>query len=198
MLEIFEQALKSPAGSFAFVLALLSISFIAIWKVSHFSTKFKSVEKLEGNIDSIKEDMHYVKAFIQIVKQTENPFAQRQSPVSMTESGKKVFEELEINKLVINHWDEINAEVSKILEKDCNPYDIQVASFKVGDRYQKILTEKELSKVKEHAFSIGYPLDIYNLLFGITIRDKILDGKGFKSKDVDDFDPKSKKQNNNK
>lgn len=64
MLKLLQDALESPAGSFAFVFALLAVCFFAVWKISHFTTKFSSVEKLETHIGHIKEDMHYVKASI--------------------------------------------------------------------------------------------------------------------------------------
>ncbi|MUV03182.1 hypothetical protein GN157_05615 [Flavobacterium rakeshii] len=189
MIDLIKDALGSPAGSFAFVFALLILAFVLVWKLSHFTTKFSSVEKLEGNIDTIKQDIHSIKAFIQIFRESNNPLAQRQSPVSLTETGKKVAEELNVNTMIVNHWEDFNRSVTKQLKDDCNPYDIQVASFKIGDKYQEYLNEEEINKIKNHAFLAGYNLDVYNLLFGILIRNKILQDRGYKSTDVDKFDP---------
>ena len=189
MLDLFQSLLHSPGGSFAFIASLMAIAFLAVWKVSHFSTKFSSVTKLEESIDSIKTDMHYVKGFIQLYRETNNPLAQRQSPVSLTQIGKDVSSELKLEKMVMNHWDAFCSAVTSCLKKNCNPYDIQVESFKVGDSYQKFISQEELLAIKTHAFSAGYNLDIYNLLFGIIIREKILKDKGFREADIDLHDP---------
>lgn len=189
MLDLFQSLLHSPGGSFAFIASLMAIAFLAVWKVSHFSTKFSSVTKLEEAIDSIKTDMNYVKAFIQLYKEPNNPLAQRQSPGSLTQIGKDVSSELKLEKMVMNHWDAFCSAVTSCLKKNCNPYDVQVESFKVGDSYQKFISQEELSTIKTHAFSAGYNLDIYNLLFGIIIRDKILKNKGFRESDIDLHDP---------
>ncbi len=98
MFELLQDAIKSPAGSFAFVFAIMSLSYLAVWQISHYTTKFGLVERLERSIDQIKEDMHYVKASIKLLKDEINSLAQRQSPISMTEKGKEVPEELK-NKL---------------------------------------------------------------------------------------------------
>lgn len=160
MFEILGKILESDAGSFGFVFAFLSLAFAIVWKVSHFSTKFESVHKLESNIDAIKEDIHGIKAFMQVFRETNNPLAQRQSPVSMSEDGKNVSRELGLEAIVANHWNDFKSSVIANLESDCNPYDIQVESFKVGDKYKKFITEEELDKIKLHAFNSGYNLDI--------------------------------------
>ena len=189
MLKLLQDALESPAGSFAFVFAILGVCFFAVWKISHFTTKFSTVEKLETHIGLIKEDMHYVKASIKILTDSNNPLAQRHSPVSLTTKGIEVSNDLKIEEIVINHWEEIFSRLHKSLVKECNPYDIQVESFKVGEAYQDFLNANELKLVKTHAFESGFNLEVYNLLFGIIIRDKYLNYKGFKSEDVDLFDP---------
>lgn len=189
MFEFIESVFRSPAGSFGFVFGVLCLCFLVVWKISHFMTKFSSIEKLESSIDTIKEDMQYIKGFIQLFKETNNPLAKRQSPVSLTEAGVSVSKELDIEQMVIKRWDKIKSDVFKQLKNDCKPYDIQVESFKIGDKYQKYITDYELDLIKDHAFRAGFNLDVYNLLFGIIIRDKILTDKGHKSSDVDLYDP---------
>ena len=185
MIELLQDAIKSPAGSFSFVFAIMAISFFSVWQISHFTTKFGIVARLEKYIENIKEDMHYVKASIQVLKEANNPLAQRQSPVSITPKGAEVMEELMIKNLIQNHWEKILSNLNQFLSKECNPYDIQVESFKIGENYQEFLTSDELNSIKNHAFKFGFNLDVYNLLFGIVIRDKYLSIKGFTTKDVD-------------
>lgn len=110
----------------------------------------------------------------------------------MTLKGVEVASELKISDLIINHWENIYSDLNKVLSKECNPYDIQVESFKIGEKYQEFLTNEELKAVKNHAFKSGFSLEVYNLLFGIIIRDKYLSLKGFKTEDVDLYDPEKK------
>jgi hypothetical protein len=110
----------------------------------------------------------------------------------MTQKGIEVASDLNLNDIIINHWDFISSLLNKVLNKDCNPYDIQIESFKIGEKYQEYVNDSELKIVKNHAFKSGYNLESYNLLFGIVIRDKYLSSKGLKSSDVDLYDPNIK------
>jgi len=193
MLELFTSALKSPAGSFAFVLAILAICFIAIWKISHFTTKFSSVEKLESHIGLIKEDMHFVKAQLKFITDSSNPLAKAQSPVSLTEKGIEISNEIEADKMILNHWDYIKGELDKSLSKNCNAYDIQVEAFKLGEKFQTIINSKELDIIKEKAFKAGFHLTVFNILFGVIIRDKYLSTKGIAVDEIDKHDPSKNK-----
>lgn len=192
MLELIKDIFTSPAGSFGFVFGILVICGIAIWKISHFQTKFSAVEKLESDIGNMKEDMHYIKAKIKLITDSTNPLAQRKSPISLTTKGEEVANDLSISNLIANHWEEIFSSLNNTLTKDCNPYDIQVESFKIGEKFQEFLNSDELAGVKNHAFKSGYNLEVYNLLFGIVIRDKYLSVKGFTSTDIDQYDPENK------
>lgn len=56
MFELLQDAIKSPAGSFTFVFAIMSLSYLAVWQISHYTTKFGLVERLERSMDQIIEE----------------------------------------------------------------------------------------------------------------------------------------------
>lgn len=192
MVQILKELLQSDAGSFGFVFAFICLMIWVIWKVSHFNTKFGAVGKIEDSIGKLNENISYIKGSIRQIQESNNPLAQRQSPVSLTEKGQAFYEELEIEKMIINHWEVLKKAVEKQLPDDCNPYDIQEVTFSIARSFSKYLTDEELSKIKKHAFNSGLNLDQYYPLLGVPLRDKVLKDKGYKPEDVDKHQPDEK------
>jgi hypothetical protein len=188
MLDLVSDILKSPAGSFAFIFAFLMLAFFLVYKFSHFNTKFGSVEKLENNVDKIKDDISSIKGFMEVFRTHNNPFAKANSPISLTPVGIEVSKDLEIEKLVISHWEDIIKMFSDKLIKNSNPYDIQVCSIKIGGELLKSLSENELNTIKTYAYSKGHSLSYYDVLFGVVIRDHYFKIKGIDLSEIDKHD----------
>lgn len=211
ILKLLSEILKSDAGSFSFIFLLLGGVGFLIWKVSHFHTKYEDLDKMEKRFDNkfnqmedkfekkfdriegkfadIKDDLSIIKAFIELQKDKANPLAQRQSPIRLTQAGIEVEKDIKAKDLVDKYWNDIINKVNKKLNNNCNPYDIQVASFEVGDTYQSFVSDKELDTIKLHAYNHGYDLGVYELLFGIIIRDKVLEERGINTDEIDNHDP---------
>ena len=213
MIEFLQNALKSPSGSFGFVFALLMLAFwvtyqVAKWttKLKHvdkldanvdkikedISTRLKHVDKLEANVDKIKEDISEIKAFITVFKETSNSFAKTKSPVALTDSGVKVANDLKIDDLVIKHWDAIHKDLSHVLKNDGNPYDIQQESIAIGRKIEKYLDANELDMIKRYAFIQGHNLLMYDMLIGVIIRDMYFKKHNINVSDIDKHDPNKK------
>lgn len=192
MFDILKDALKSPAGSFGFIFAILMLAFWLVYKFSHYNTKFKSVEKLEDNIDKIKDDISSIKGFMDVFKNQNNPFAKANSPVSLTPEGVRVSTELNAEKMVMSHWEEIIKMFSAKLNEKPNPYDIQQCSIKIGAELLKILTPAELNSLKTYAYKNGHSLSNYDIVFGVIIRDHYFKIKGIDLSEVDKHDPAQK------
>ncbi len=103
MWEIARDILTSPFGSFASVFGIVIFLLWLAVKAGSITEKFKLVNKLESSIDKIKDDMSIVKAFIEIDNRNNNPFAQRNSPISLNDIGRKVSEQLQSNQIESNH-----------------------------------------------------------------------------------------------
>lgn len=189
MFDILRDALKSDCGSFGFIFAILALMFFLVYKFSHYNTKFKSVEKLEGNIDKIKDDISSIKGFMDVFKTLNNPLAKANSPISLTDAGIKVANEVDAEKIITSHWDDIIKLFSDKLNKNPNPYDIQQCSIKIGAEVLKMLTPVELDSIKSNAYKNGYVLSNYDLVFGIIIRDHYFKIKGIDLAEIDKHDP---------
>jgi hypothetical protein len=75
-----------------------------------------------------------------------------------------------------------------------NAYDIQVESFKiVKENLLNMLDEKELIAVKDEVYSRGIIIDDVVAIFGVLLRNCILQKKGIPIADVDKHKPQNPK-----
>lgn len=192
MLDILKSIFTSEAGSFGFIFAILAALFFIVFKSGSIFEKFKSVDKLNENVDKIKTDLNEVRAFITVFRDQSNQFVQRQSPVSLTPLGKEVYDDLNINRIVDQNWSTCLSKILAKIDGSSNPYDIQTACFSIGKKYSHIISDAELAEIKTYAFKKGYNLSDFDLIFGVTIRDKYFKEKKISIEEVDKHDPNKK------
>jgi len=192
MLDILKSIFTSEAGSFGFIFAILALLFFIVFKSGSIFEKFKSVDKLNQNVDKIKDDLTEVKAFITVFRDQNNPFAQRQSPVSLTDLGQEVHDDLRIGQIVEDNWNTCLKKVLAKIDGSSNPYDIQTACFAIGKKYSDLISGSEFDEIKRYAFNKGYNLSDFDLIFGVAIRDKYFKANSINVNDVDKHDPNHK------
>lgn len=192
MFELLRTALSTPWGSSMFVISLIGLFVVCSWYLSHFNTKFRSIDKLESNIESIKDSIYKINAWIHVTETLSNPMAKHFSPISLTDKGEQAKNDLGVEDIIVNHWEELKSKALQLLVGTQNPYDVQVVCFELGEKYQEFLTKEELDRVKLYAFKSGDSLGIYGIIFGVLIRNKILELKGLKVSDIDKHDPSKK------
>ena len=158
--------------------------------ITNLDTKFdKRTDKSDLKIDSIKESILEIKAFISVFKENNNQFVARQSPVRLTEKGVEVSRDLNLEALINKHWLDIESSLISVLSKDSNPYDIQKESFDIGSKISKFLDTEEVESIKTYAFKQGQNLANYDLLIGVCIRDMYFKKHAINIDDIDKFDP---------
>ena len=189
MYDIIKDILTSPAGSFGSMFALILFIAFLIYKAGRIVEKFGIVEKLERNIEKIKEE---IKAFMNIIRQKYNPLAQNESPITLTKQGENVSNALNIKRIISSNWDDINKKIKRVLKKDDNPYSIQQICFDIGKRYSKIVSESEMDYIKTYAFKHGYNLYDFDIVFGLEIRNAYFQQEGITISDIDAHDPGKK------
>lgn len=200
MIELIKEALRSPAGSFSFIFALMVLAF---W-LTHFVTKRitminaghstldKSVNKIETHIDEIRKDMSFLKGSFEVLRRGADPVIQSFSPVTLTDIGLAMAKEFDAEKMISHNWDNIFSDLEKnICNK--NAYDIQQYCIETASvEPDRFLESSDLKKMKEYAYEKGNPLQYYMPIFGVLIRDKYLQIKGIKVSEIDKYDPKLK------
>ncbi|WP_036791699.1 hypothetical protein [Porphyromonas canoris] len=174
--------------------ALVLIVFVAVYKVTQVVTKIRSdhnnltkiADKGEKNIEEIRRDLSYIKGSLDILmKNGANNFLQSQSPISVTEEGKRVASELKAEEIISRNWDIICHKISEL--ESPSPYDIQQYCLEriAVDPYVFFDIE-DIKRVKDFAFSQGKPLQLYLRLLGILVRDKYFEEKNIPISSIDE------------
>lgn len=192
--SIIREILASPAGSFAFVFGLLCFSGWLIHYVTkkttsintEHSTLKESTKKIESFIDELRKDMAYIKGTIEL----KNDLAQSHSPVSLTQKGKEVCDEIGAEEIVANNWSKIKNTLNNEVHNK-NAYDIQQYCIETAAvEPEKFFNNTDLEKIKLFAFKKGKSFQYFSMVFAIIIRDKFFAEKGIDTNDVDKHDPR--------
>jgi len=197
MLQLLEDALRSPAGSFAFVFSILALAAWLIYFVTKRVTEIKSdhktftgtVNKIEDHIDDIRKDLSFLKGSMDVYRAGGAPLVQSHSPISLTKEGLDVARDLSAEDIISRNWTKIHENLeSKVCDK--NAYDIQEYCMMTASVDPDAFFENsDLNAIKLYAYKKGNPLQMYLRVFGVIIRDKYLHEKGMDIKEVDANDP---------
>jgi hypothetical protein len=209
MTDLLKDILLSPFGSFASVFSLFTAAFWLVhWitkKVTEIRTSQEKIEssvdnvykridnrvdKIEGHIDDIRRDISFLKAVVDVSQfNSKQEVAQRKSPISLTEIGHKIAEELKAEDMLGRNWDRIFDNLETNIN-DKNAYDIQQYCIETATIDLGAFIEKsDVDTVKKTAYKDGRPLAFYAPIFGVLIRDKYLNQKGIDISEVDKHDP---------
>lgn len=143
------------------------------------------VETLEKIVESLPE----MKATLGLIYQIVNPNAltRANSPISLTPVGQEVAERVGASNILKKYLISLVEKVE--LQAPKNAYDIQQAAFSIvkADLIDMLSTE-ETKKLKDEAFNRGILFEEVISIFGILLRNQILEQKGMPISDVDKHD----------
>lgn len=180
-------ALISQLNSSVFILlAILILAFISIFKMGKWTEKFTSHDRRVEKIEGLSEKVIELKTKIDLIYQYTNPhpMVKSMSPISLTELGKKVAEEIKANQIFSKYVSKLVQEAES--KKPTNAYDIQQVSLEVSKNFLTTLfTDEELNIVKQQAFKRGVLVEDIMIIFGIILRNHILQEKGIPISDID-------------
>lgn len=134
----------------------------------------------------------FLKAFIQLFRQENNPLTKIKSPISLSEKGSEVADELHLKRIIKNNWGSIHKEITSKLNNEDNPYNIQEICFNIGAKYTEMVSTDELDIIKKYVYNEGISLPNLDIVFGILIRDEFFEVEKINVADVDDHDPRKK------
>ncbi|MFI5391517.1 MAG: hypothetical protein ACHQYQ_09155 [Bacteriovoracales bacterium] len=171
------------------VFVLISILFFAgylaykmgAWK----QIFFHHTDRLE-KIESMKDSVIEIKTKVDLIYQYSNPNSpvRSQSPVSLTDIGKEIQKKINALEIFQNYAVKLIGMVEG--KNPQTAYDIQQTSFEVAKRELiKLLNEDELKMVKNEAFNRGILVEDIMGIFGVLLRNKILEDKKLSIADVD-------------
>jgi len=175
------------------VFVLMLILVILVWMIYHigrYREIFGSHSKKLENIDGFGDRMVKLETTVNLIYMNTNPrkMVEAHSPLSLSVEGKKAAEVIHADKIL----ERIHAKLEAFVEesKPKNAYDIQVASLKSTSKILDLLNEEELNKIKDYAFQQGLRLEDLLPIFGVLLRNIILDERGIPIADIDKHEPK--------
>ena len=167
------------------MLILIAVLYI-IYKVGQWEGKSvlhkERIDKVEGFRDMVVE----LGAKVDLILQYTKPKAllESKSPISLTERGVEISDAMSANTLFEKYKDELQKRVDE--KEPETAYDIQEKSFSVvKSDFSELLNDEELSNLKQVAFNKGIELDEIIQIFGIILRDYILNIRDIPISDVD-------------
>jgi hypothetical protein len=193
MLDLFKDIFTSDAGSFGSMFAIFALFFWLAYKSGKVIEKYKIIDTILGSIDKIKDDISEIKAFMKVARQDSSGLAKAHSPISLTKKGNGVYNDLHVDRAICAKWENINKNIKDRLKEEDNPYDIQVICFEFGENYSRFISNDDFDFIKKYAFNKGYSLSDFDIIFGISIRDKYFSENNISVSDVDNHDPNKEK-----
>lgn len=155
---------------------------------TRFDIRFDSFEnrfsKVDEKFDSLLEKFGEKTSAIseRVVKletwrESSNNLAQANSPLKLTEKGKKILEDSGGKKYVEDHCDYLIDQIKQ--RKPTTAYDIQILAIETAKQFQ------DSDDFKNYAFETGIYTDDIGFVMGIYLRNKAIKKLGFKIKDID-------------
>lgn len=133
------------------------------------------LHRIEGELSVLKgfgnsiDNMNRTLQMLAAGMASTSSLTQSHSPISLTDKGKKIAEELRLSDIINSNWDKI----SSIISGEINPYDIQMEFItQLISNYDKYLDSQSMDIIKKDAFMRGIPLIDYLRMIAIMSRDR--------------------------
>lgn len=144
----------------------------------------KRIDKVETCMDEIRKDISFLKGTIEVTLRSSGALTQAHSPISLTEKGKRVAEEIKADKIIATNWERMRATLDA--EDLKTAYDIQQFCIETPEfEPLRFFDETTVNHIKDFAFNQGMPIQMYYRMLGVIIRDRYFDEKGISLQDVD-------------
>jgi hypothetical protein len=190
MEQIIHELLHQLNSSVMVLLMILAVAFWAAFKIGGWSETFDHHKTRIGNVERISDVVVEIKTKVDLIYQYANPNSpvRATSPISLTESGKQIVSNLKADHIFQKYATQLVKEVDQQSPK--NAYDIQKVSFEVcKKKFINFLNEEEVSAVKKEAFNRGLLAEDVLSVFGVLLRNHILDMRKIPIAEVDKHAP---------
>lgn len=172
-------------GVFVLLVILGAVGWMLV-NVGKYSERFLQHEKKIDKVQNLAERVIELKTKVDLIYQNTNPHrtVEARSPISLTPTGMEIAAKLNANVILQRYIEKLTREVE--LENPKNAYDIQLAAMKVAkEKMLSCLKEDELTAIKNEAYARGLLAEDIMSVFGVMLRDHILNLKHLPIADVD-------------
>jgi len=174
--------------------ALLSVLAFIVSKIFNLGKISNRLQTVESDTKDIKKDIKELgrdltKRMDEIMSlSARKGLAESQSPMQLSDKGKKVLKNSGIDTVVSDKFDSIVEQVKKL--KPANSYQAEHAVLTVVSNLVNDPTLKDA--IEEGAFNSGYAIGSVLFAGGLYIRDRVLEKLDFKIDEIDKHDPAKK------
>lgn len=195
MQEIFLELIRQLNSSVLVLFLILVIVCIVLFKLGEWTNKFKTHDEKVEKLENMADQVISLTTKVDLIYQFTNPHSpiKSHSPLSFTSVGEAILKNIDANGIFEKYKSVLVLEVEKMVS-DGNAYDIQQAALSVArSKMLGMLNEQELIKVKDEAFQQGLLIEDIMGVFGLILRNQILNPKGIPLAEVDKHDLAKKK-----
>ena len=182
LLKLIEQL-----NSSVFVLlGILALAFWLMFKTGKWTEKFQTHEDKINAAQNLGNQVIEIRTKVDLIYNLVNPnrLVAPRSPISLTPTGIEISEKIGANTILQAHIEVLTSAVES--EGPKNAYDIQVVSMKVAkEKMLSLLSEKELIAIKDEAYKRGMLVEDIMSVFGVLLRNHVLNKRGIPIADVD-------------
>ena len=158
---------------------ILLIIILIVYRTGKYTERIASFEKIFNKVnyeqDKISETLHDMKHKLDMLHIKVDSFnVDKQSPLNLSSSDEDIANYLNIDSKLIALTNNESNIIHK-LSKNKNAYDIQVNCIEwAKNDLNNFLDHIYLDKIKNKAYSLGIPEEDVLYIFGIKLRDMIL------------------------
>ena len=184
--HLLDKLIDQLNSSVVVLLAILVLAFYAAYKVGSWKQLFLSHAGRIEKVERISDIVIAIQTKVDLIYQYSNPNApvRSMSSANLTSVGREIVASIKAEDIFKTHSVKLIAMVEA--KKPQNAYDIQQCSFNVAKReFLSLLNEEQLRIVKDEAFKRGILVEDVLAVFGILLRNKILEDKAIPIADVD-------------
>ena len=190
MTDVFFKLIDQLNSSVVVLLLILVLAFaltykmgawIGIWtqRSKHHESRIEKMEHMTHLLISTQTKVDLIYQFV-----NPNATTRAASPISLTPVGERVVSDIGALEIFKNHALNLTSMVEAKNPK--NAYDIQQISFDVAKRQLiELLKESELKTIKEAAYKRGLLVEDIVSVFGVLLRNKILEDMKIPIAEVD-------------
>ncbi len=173
------------------IVTLLLVVF-AVYKLGRLVEKFTQHENRLLGVESIRDLVVELRTKVNMIYNNTNPNAVviNRSPLALTDFGKGLAKSIDAEALYAKYASDMLNALRKRCPEGSNAYDIQVAAMDIAAKeLPNKLDAEEVNRLKQCAYNKGMPFDDIWPIFGIYLRDAILQERSIPVLDVDKHDP---------
>lgn len=186
-MDVVLQKLIDQLNTSVFVLlvVLCAMGYVLV-KVGEWKEKFSHHKNRIDTLENLSERVVVMSTKVDLIYGLVNPnsMVRAHSPLSLTPMGEQTASELNATHLLDKYYPRLKRLIEE--ESHENAYDIQCWAMQATKEHLiKLMDANEINAIKNKAYNKGVLVEDILAIFGVLLRDRLLNEFGFSVSDVD-------------